>query len=82
MIKKDFTRSFELKEATIKEIHEYFKSGKLTCRELVEFYIDRINKFDKKGPSLNTVIKLNPKALEKADEPLPDGKMSIFPLIL
>ncbi|MGM0603735.1 MAG: amidase family protein [Bacillota bacterium] len=61
-------KGLKLKEATINDIHEYFKNGELTCRELVEFYIDRIEKYDKKGPSLNTIIKLNPKALEKADE--------------
>jgi amidase len=30
-------------------------------------YLDRINAFDKKGPKLNSIISVNPKALEEAD---------------
>jgi len=58
---------FCLEEATISSVHEAIKQGKLTCRRLIEMYIERIEAYDKKGPSLNSVITINPKALEIAD---------------
>jgi len=59
---------FTLQEATIAKVHRAMEEGVLTCRQLVEGYIARMDAYDKKGPSLNAVIKVNPKALEIADE--------------
>lgn len=59
---------FSLESATIKSIHNYMINGDLTCRQLVEMYLDRIEQYDQKGPKLNSVILINPKALEIADE--------------
>lgn len=59
---------FVLEEATIADIHQAMKKGTLTCRSLVEKYLARIEAYDKKGPTLNSVILVNPKALEIADE--------------
>lgn len=59
---------FVLEEATIEDIHRAMKSGELTARKLVEMYLQRIEAYDKKGPSINAVIMINPKALELADE--------------
>lgn len=59
---------FILEEATISSVHSAMRKGELTCRKLVEMYIERIEKYDKKGPSINSIIMLNPKALEIADE--------------
>ncbi|HCJ57580.1 MAG TPA: amidase [Clostridiaceae bacterium] len=42
-------------------------AGKLTCRQLVEYYLKRIEAYDQKGPALNSIILVNPKALEEAD---------------
>ena len=58
---------FQVVEATIGEIHAAYKSGELTSRQLVQLYLDRIAKYDQKGPSLNAIITLNPHALEDAD---------------
>ncbi|MEI7614290.1 MAG: amidase family protein [Betaproteobacteria bacterium] len=57
---------FTLEEATIADAHKAFKSGELTAQQLVEMYQKRIQAYDQKGPKLNTVIYLNPKALEEA----------------
>ncbi|MGF7060079.1 amidase family protein [Brassicibacter mesophilus] len=62
--KKDFC----LHEATITSVHNAMKSGELTCRKLVEMYLARINAYDRLGPALNSIIMINPKALEIADE--------------
>jgi amidase len=59
--------SFNLIETTIDDIHAAYKSGRLTCRQLVEMYLDRIEAFDKKGPQLNAIITINSEALSEAD---------------
>src|SRR5215470_19536075 len=61
------TKPFRLEEATIADVHAAFKSGRLTSHQLVQMYLDRINRFDKEGPKLNSIISVNPKALEEAD---------------
>jgi Asp-tRNA(Asn)/Glu-tRNA(Gln) amidotransferase A subunit family amidase len=60
--------SFELMEATIADIHDAYHHGRLTCRELVQQYLDRIAAYDKQGPTLKAIITLNPHALEVADQ--------------
>jgi len=59
--------NFRLLETTIDDIHSAYKSGQLTSRQLVQMYLDRIEAYDKKGPAINAIITLNPKALEEAD---------------
>ena len=60
-------KSFNILEASIDDIHAAYKSGALTCRQLVQTYLDRIDAFDKKGPNINAVITLNSDALKEAD---------------
>jgi Asp-tRNA(Asn)/Glu-tRNA(Gln) amidotransferase A subunit family amidase len=59
--------SFNLVETTIADVHAAYKAGTLTARQLVQSYLDRIAAYDKKGPGINAIISLNPKALEEAD---------------
>ena len=54
--------AFELDELTITELQQGLQSGKYSSRSLVEKYTDRINDVDKKGPTLRSVIELNPDA--------------------
>jgi len=58
---------FNVLETSIEIIHSAYKAGRLTSRELVQNYLDRIEAYDKKGPALNAIITLNTKALEEAD---------------
>lgn len=60
-------KPFVIEEATIAQVHAAMEAGVLTCRQLVEGYLARIEAYDKKGPKLNAVICINPKALEEAD---------------
>lgn len=60
-------KKFELMEATIEDVQAAYAAGELTSRQLVQMYLDRIAAFDKSGPRINSVIALNPKALEEAD---------------
>ena len=59
--------SFNIVEATIDDIHAAYKSGQITCRQVVQMYLDRIEAFDKKGPAINALITVNSQALEEAD---------------
>src|SRR4051794_3942212 len=54
-------------EATIADIQAAFKAKTLTCRTLVQMYLDRIDAYDKKGPALNAIVVSNPDALKVAD---------------
>jgi Asp-tRNA(Asn)/Glu-tRNA(Gln) amidotransferase A subunit family amidase len=58
---------FNIVEATIDDIHAGYKSGQLTCRQVVEMYLERIDDFDKKGPNINALITVNGEALKDAD---------------
>ena len=60
-------QGFNVVEATIDDIHDTYKSGRLTCRQLVQSYIDRIAAFDQKGPTINALITINADALAEAD---------------
>jgi Asp-tRNA(Asn)/Glu-tRNA(Gln) amidotransferase A subunit family amidase len=60
--------SFHVEEATIAQIHVALRTGRVTCRGLVETYLARIDAYDKKGPAINAVVLLNPEALKTADE--------------
>jgi Asp-tRNA(Asn)/Glu-tRNA(Gln) amidotransferase A subunit family amidase len=54
-------------ETTIAEIHRAIRSGRLTCRELVETYLKRIETFDQ-PTKLNAIVVINSNALKRADE--------------
>ena len=56
-----------LPEWTITELQEKIESGELTSRRLAELYLERIEAVDKSGPYINSIIELNPEALEIAD---------------
>jgi Asp-tRNA(Asn)/Glu-tRNA(Gln) amidotransferase A subunit family amidase len=58
--------SFQLEETTIAAIHAAFRTGELTCTDLVRRYLARIEAYDKTGPTLNSIITVNPRALEEA----------------
>ncbi|MBZ2175178.1 hypothetical protein K8M07_07900 [Schnuerera sp. xch1] len=61
-------KNFHLEEATIASVHFTMEKGELTCRQLVKMYIKRIKDYDKEEPGLNSVIMVNPNALEVADK--------------
>ncbi|RKE02060.1 amidase [Marinifilum flexuosum] len=57
---------FKYNEKSISELQQLMDAGKLTCEELVIEYLDRIEKIDKNGPGLNSVIDINHDALPLA----------------
>jgi Asp-tRNA(Asn)/Glu-tRNA(Gln) amidotransferase A subunit family amidase len=59
--------AFNILEATIDDLHGAYRSGSVTCREVVQAYLDRIEKFDKHGPVINALITVNSEALQEAE---------------
>ena len=75
--------SFPLNEITITEIQNSYDNGSFTVREIVELYLDRIENIDRNGPKLNSIIIINPDALQIADSldqiiKLGNGKGALF----
>ncbi len=60
-------REFSVIETSIAQIHDAMRSGHLTCRELVETYLQRIEIYDQ-PTGLNSLIIVNPNALRRAEQ--------------
>jgi amidase len=58
--------TFTLETATLADINAALSAGALTSEKLVSLYLARIAAYDQSGPKLNTVITLNPRALDEA----------------
>ncbi|HYL04499.1 MAG TPA: amidase, partial [Thermoanaerobaculia bacterium] len=56
----------QLNEATIAELQQMMSTHKLSATELVEYYLQRIHALDSHGPKLNSVIEINPDAINIA----------------
>jgi len=83
------TRPFRLEETTIAEVHAAFRARQLTCRQLVQRYLDRIEAIDKRGPAINAMVVVNAAALATADSldaryrrTGPTGPLHCIPMIV
>lgn len=61
-------KSFSLEDASISSIHNAIIKSEICFKELIQMYIKRIEKYDKIGPRLNSIITINPHALEIAEK--------------
>lgn len=68
-------KPFPLVEATVEGFHAAMRKGEVSCRDVVQGYLDRIAAFDAdastahpESPGLHSVIAVNPTALTRADE--------------
>jgi amidase len=59
-------KTIDLDSATIADLNSAFNAGTLNSERLVEMCLARIDAFDHRGPGLNAILTLNPKALETA----------------
>ncbi len=57
---------FHLMEATIAETAAALEAGTVTSEDLVNMYLARIAAYDKQGPAINAMIRLNPNAVAEA----------------
>ncbi len=76
--KKTVSEVPNLDELTILQLQEKVKAGQLTYVAIAGIYLNRIQNIDKFGPTLNSVIEINPDALamaEKMDQEWKEGKL-------
>jgi amidase len=67
-----------LEEFTIAQLQKGYENGDYTIKEVVQYYLNRIESLDQSGPHLNSIIRINPDALkiaEQLDKELSEGKM-------
>ncbi len=60
-------QAFDIMEATIPGIHAALQRGELSCVELVQGYLDRIEAYDQQGPAINSIQTVNPLAIAEAE---------------
>jgi amidase len=58
---------FPLEEATAAQLQEMMTSGRYSARQIADLYLHRIEEIDRRGPTLRSVIEMNPDALTIAD---------------
>ncbi|HXD49613.1 MAG TPA: amidase family protein [Gemmatimonadaceae bacterium] len=58
---------FQVDETSIAAVHAAMRAGTLTCHALVDDYLRRIAAYDKRGPAINSITVVNPRAVEIAD---------------
>ncbi|KAJ9633875.1 hypothetical protein H2204_006661 [Knufia peltigerae] len=61
--------ALQFRELTISKAHDGYGSGNFTARQVVEYYLDRIQRLDKdaSGPNLNSILAVSSTALAEAD---------------
>lgn len=57
---------FEVTEKTIVELQAAMRDGAITSAGLVEAYLARIEAYDRRGPRLNAIVAVNPRARDEA----------------
>lgn len=53
-------------EASISDLRQALDSGRLSSSGLVDFYLKRVEAYDRAGPDLNSLITVNPNAAAEA----------------
>ena len=59
--------AFDVMEKSIDDLQRAMQDKQVTSRQLVDIYLARIEAYDKRGPSLNAIMAVNPRAREAAD---------------
>jgi amidase len=58
---------FDWEELTIADAQAAMSTGRISARRLAEMYLERIERLDRRGPALNSVIETNPEAVSIAE---------------
>lgn len=59
-------RTVKVEEVSLEQAQAWMTAGKTTAADLTRAYLDRIAAMDRKGPTLRSVIAINPDALAQA----------------
>ncbi len=62
------TEDFGFMELGILELQQGYKDGTYTVKGVVEAYLKRIEEIDRSGPTLNSIIQINPDAIKNAEQ--------------
>lgn len=57
----------DFRERDVASLQDSMERGNVTSRQLVQFYLRRINEIDRNGPALRSIIEVNPDALDIAE---------------
>jgi amidase len=57
---------FHLQEATVASVHAALARGEITCTKLTQLYIERIEAYNLRGPTLRAILTVNPNAMKIA----------------
>jgi Asp-tRNA(Asn)/Glu-tRNA(Gln) amidotransferase A subunit family amidase len=68
MIQEAALLAMLLDEASVRSIHAAIDARKATCAQVVRHYLDRIEAYDDRGPGVNAIITVNPRAIETAEQ--------------
>ncbi len=74
--KNDIQKDFPFLEMDITQLQQGYATGEYTISEVVQAYLARIEAIDRSGPGLNSIITINPDALniaEMLDKEYTDG---------
>ena len=63
-----YSQSISVVEASISELQTALENGSTTSLQLVDLYLARIEAYDKQGPALNSIIRINPRVRDQAAE--------------
>ncbi|MFL6254297.1 MAG: amidase [Pyrinomonadaceae bacterium] len=58
---------FDWEELNVRDAQTAMNAGRVSARRLTEMYLERIERIDRRGPALNSVIETNPDAIAIAD---------------
>ncbi len=75
-VEKD-PNDFRFLETNITALSTGYAQGEFSIKEVTQAYLDRIEQIDKKGPTLRSIIQINPEAIaiaEALDEELANGQ--------
>jgi amidase len=60
--------AFPIEEVSVADLEAAYLAGRTTARAVIQAHLDRIAAYDKRGPLINSLITINPRALEDADQ--------------
>jgi Asp-tRNA(Asn)/Glu-tRNA(Gln) amidotransferase A subunit family amidase len=66
MIQEAALLAMLLDEASVRSLHAAMDARKVTCTQVVRHYLARIEAYDDRGPAINAIIAVNPRAMAAA----------------
>lgn len=58
--------SFNFTTASVADVHTAIQTGKMSCRQIIQGYLDRVNAYDSQGPNIHAMVTVNQHALSEA----------------